>query len=51
MPLQYSTAIMVIPSGNAAAIPAMVVNHRIAIYPEVAEKIIRAKFHDVKAQE
>jgi hypothetical protein len=51
MPLQYSTAIKVIPSGNAAAVPAMVVNHRIAIYPEVVEKIIRANFHDIKGQE
>ena len=51
MPLQSSTAITVIPSNHATTIPTMVVNHRIAIYPEVVEKIIRANFHDSTAQE
>ena len=51
MPLQASTAIIVGRRVNQVAIPSMVVNHRIAIYPEVVEKIIRANFHDIKGQE
>jgi hypothetical protein len=41
MPLQYSTAITVIPSNHAATIPTMVVNHRIAIYPEETKEILK----------
>jgi Cytochrome c554 and c-prime len=51
MPLQASTAIVVLPSNHTAAIPTMIVNHRIGIYTGETVKIMRANFHDNKTQE
>ena len=50
MPAQASRAIVVQSANNALAIPNMVVNHRIAIYPEVTAKIMKTNVHDRSIQ-
>jgi hypothetical protein len=51
MPLQASAAIVVQTSDQNVAIPSMVVNHRIAIYPEETAKIMKDNFQPKKMRE
>ena len=51
MPLQASSAIVVQASNQNVAIPSMIVNHRIAIYPEETAKIMKDNFQHEKIRE
>jgi hypothetical protein len=50
MPAQASRAIVVQSKNNALAVPNMVVNHRIAIYPEETAKIMKTNIHESSIQ-
>jgi hypothetical protein len=50
MPSQASRAIVVQSANNKLAVPTMVANHRIAIYPEETAKIMKSKIHDHSIQ-
>ena len=49
MPLQASTAIVVQASNQKVAIPSLIVNHRIAIYPDETVKIMKDNFQPEKS--
>jgi hypothetical protein len=50
MPAQASRAIVVQSANNTLAVHNMVVNHRIAIYPELTAKIMKTKNYDSSIQ-